>query len=267
MISCIICREHKICSPDGMICKKTGLDIDNINEVQFCKFFSGIDEPSPEEKQETGPVNQSLIQKIQKLFELGKSPNLNEASAAIKKAEELMGRYNLSFGKVNYITKHRGRPGKKVYDWELIIFSAVCVANNCAPAATRGLGDFSLCGREINVFLSLEMFDYLTDAVKRIAKEQCRGKGHKYNHDFKMAAANTLSDRLREYGSRVSWAVDRKQELKNIVEYRKLPKAKRSAGDGYSFEEYEAIQAGENAGNNIGLHKQTGIEETKLIGA
>jgi hypothetical protein len=218
-------------------------------------------------KENADPVNESVIQKIQKLFELGKSPNLNEAAAAIKKAEALMSRYDLSFGKVNYIIENENRRGKKVYDWELIIFTSVCLANNCAPAAARGFGNFSLAGRKINVFLSLEMFNYLTETVKRIAKEQCKGKGHKYNHDFKMAAAITLSDRLREYGDRVSWAVDREQEIKNINEFRKLKKAKKEAGAGFSFKEIEAIRAGDNAGRNIGLHKQTGIEETKLIGA
>lgn len=109
------------------------------------------------------------------------------------------------------------------------------------------------------------MFRYLTDTVKRMAKEHCKGKGHKYNHDFKMAAAITIVKRIEEYGSRVSWAVDRETELKNEEdELGKLGKAKNSS---FSFGDSEAVHSGVQAGKNIGLHKQTGIEETKFIGA
>jgi hypothetical protein len=111
------------------------------------------------------------------------------------------------------------------------------------------------------------MFQYLTETIERMAKDKCKGKGHKYNHDFKMAAAMTLRDRLNDYGERVSWAVDRKQEIKNERKYRKLKAAKKRAGENYSFEEDEAVYSGAKAAENIGLHKQTGIEETKLLGA
>lgn len=81
-----------------------------------------------------------------------------------------------------------------------------------------------------------------------------------------MAAAETLAMRLSEYGQRVSWAVDRKEEIKRIKEFRKLVNAI-SPGDNFRFGNREAVLAGMKAGKNIGLHKQAGIEETKLIGA
>jgi hypothetical protein len=178
-----------------------------------------------------------------------------------------MEEYDLSFGEVNYIIEREKLKGKKVYDWKLIIWTAVCFANNCVPAATRGFGEFSACGRKINVFLTIEMFRYLTETIERMAKDECKGKGHKYNHDFKMSAAMTLRDRIGEYGERVSWAVDRDQEIKNEREHRKLKMAKKSAGENYSFKEDEAVYYGAKAAKNISLHKQTTIEETKLLGA
>ena len=106
-------------------------------------------------------VDSNLLEKIQKLFALGKSPNVNEAEAAIKKAEALMSEYDLSFGEVNYITESEQKG--KLYDWEAVVFSAVCYANNCLPVCfkNRYLGTLSFSGRKINVFLSKEMFQYL----------------------------------------------------------------------------------------------------------
>ena len=210
-----------------------------------------------------------LLERIQKLFQLGTSSNLHEAAAAIKKAEALMEEYGLTFGEVNYVTEFVERKGRKINSWEMIIFAAVCFANNCVPAVNtnRFWGAYSLAGRKINVFLSVEMFRYLTEAVSRSAKAECKGRGHKYSHDFKMAAADTLRARLLEYGSRVSWAVDRDEEVKNIREFRRLKDVKKPIGHGFGFRAKDAIYAGIRAGQNIGLHKQAGIEETRLIGA
>ena len=58
-------------------------------------------------------ADQHLIEKIQKLFALGQSPNLNEAAAVLDRAQKLMDEYDLSFGEVNYIRETTGRKGKK----------------------------------------------------------------------------------------------------------------------------------------------------------
>jgi hypothetical protein len=261
MNDCFICKARKSSSGNGLYCEVIGAFT---NTVEFCALFPDGKKKQNSKKQK---VDGKILERIQKLFQLGKSPNMNEAASALRKAQALMDEYDLSFGKVNYIVEREKRPGKKCYDWELKIFTAVCFANNCAPAAARGFGEFSLCGRKINVFLSIEMFNYLSDTVKRMAKEKCKGRGHKYNHDFKMAAAEALEERLNDYGERVSWAVDREEEIKNIKEFRKLPQAKKSAGENFNFEEMEAVKIGLASGKEIGLHKQTGIDEIKQIGA
>ena len=214
-------------------------------------------------------VDEKLIEKIQKLFALGSSPNMNEAAAAIRKAQELMNEYDLSYGEVNYINKREERKGKKIYEWQMVIFITVCYVNNCLSARnrTRNFGRFSIYGRKINVFLSSEMFRYLVGAVERIAKRECKGKGQKYAYDFKMAAAEKLSERLREYGANVSWAVDRKKEIKDIDIFYKLKEDKKPVGKNYKFKNIKAINAGINAGKSISLHKQTGIGEAKQIEA
>jgi hypothetical protein len=208
-----------------------------------------------------------VIEKIQKLFQLSNSPNENEAAAALKKAEELMKQYNLTVGRVNYIEKRLKLNHFRIPEWVNLVFVSVCYANNCQPASCHGFGSLSLCGRKINVFLSIEMFNYLTETVKRMAKEKCKDRGHKFNHDFKKAVAVTLSERLNEYGKRVSWAVDRDQEIKNIREYTQNPLSKKRAGENMDIEEYEAFEEGQKAGKSISLNKQTGINETGLIGA
>jgi hypothetical protein len=211
------------------------------------------------------PVGNNILERIQKLFALGGSPNINEGASALRKAQALMDEYNLSFGEVHYITEFEKVQGRKIYTWELNIFTAICYANNCVPALGRGTGMFSVCGRKINVFLSLEMFRYLTDAVKRLAKKDCKGKGHKYNIDYKMAASYALCERLEKYGDRVSWAADRKEEVNNIENHRKLKSDKKESN--FSFGDQSAVVNGYKSGQGVSLAKQTGIDEIKQIGA
>jgi hypothetical protein len=210
-------------------------------------------------------TDKKILAKIQKLFALSKSPNLNEAAIALKKAEALMDEYNLSYGEVSFIENYENLSGKKVYQWESKIFFAVCFANNCVGASEPGKGKLWLTGREINVFLSKEMLRYLVETVNRIAKEQCKGKGRKYNHDFKMAAAKTLAAKIYKYASGVSWAVDREKERKEIIKYNKDYVDKKESKSFVILD--EAILAGSLAAENISLHKQAGIEETGQIGA
>jgi hypothetical protein len=108
------------------------------------------------------------------------------------------------------------------------------------------------------------MFNYLKETVERVAREQGKNMGHKWNHDFKTAMGSNLANILTEYGNRVSWAVDRKTELKNIDEYRKL---KNDKGHGYNYGEQEAVIAGYEAAKAVSLNKQTGIDAKRYIGA
>jgi len=212
-------------------------------------------------------VDDKLLERIQKLFALSKSNNINESTIALNKAKLLMEEYDLSYGEVQFIEKVKRSKGIKCYQWETMIFYAICFANNCVGANNRGEGLFAVTGRKINVFLTIEMFNYLTETIKRIAKEKCKGKGHKYNHDFKLSASITLKEKIYKYADQVSWAVDRKQERKDIKEYQntyKPDKAKMPAPDHFNK---RALLAGKKAAENISLHKQAGLEETKLIGA
>jgi hypothetical protein len=259
MNDCFICKARKSSSGNGLYCEVIGAFTDT---VEFCALFPDGKKKQNSKKQK---VDGKILERIQKLFQLGKSPNMNEAASALRKAQALMDEYDLSFGEIHYTTEREKMRGRKVYEWELLIFDAVCKANNCVPGVARGFGEISLAGRKVNNFLSLEMFKYLTETIKRMAKEQCKGKGHKYNHDFKMAAAYALDERLKKYGDRVSWAVDREEEIKNINEYRVLKKAKNKPD--YSFGDKSAIVDGYQSGKSISLVKQTGIDEIKQIGA
>jgi hypothetical protein len=265
MNDCFICKRSKSMCADrmGMYCNFV---LAYCDDVEYCKLFSDSEEETPNTTNpEKKMADNSILEKIQKLFALGKSPNMNEAASALRKAQALMDEYNLSFGEVNYITEFEKLKGRKIYTWELNIFAAVCYANNCVPALGRGTGMFSVCGRKINAFLSLEMFRYLTETVKRLAKNDCKNKGHKYNMDYKMAASYALTERLEKYGDMVSWAADREEELNNIKNHRQLKSDKKE--NNFSFGNHSAVMDGYKSGQGISLVKQTGIDEIKQIGA
>jgi len=212
-------------------------------------------------------VDDKLLERIQKLFALSKSNNINESTIALNKAKSLMEEYDLSYGEVQFIEKEENRNGIKCYQWETKIFYAVCYANNCVGANNRGEGLFCVTGRKINVFLTIEMFNYLTETIKRIAKDKCKGKGHKFNHDFKLSAAETLTEKIYKYASQVSWAVDRVKERKDINEYQKKYTPHKTKVPAPKSFNKKAMLAGMKAAEDISLHKQAGLEETKLIGA
>jgi uncharacterized protein YoaH (UPF0181 family) len=212
-------------------------------------------------------ITDDLINRIQKLFALGQSSNMNEAQAAIDKAQELMNKYGLSYGQVNYTADSYKTNGSRIYQWELDILNAVCYANNCEASFCRkgpNPGSYWIVGRKINVYLSLEMFKYLIDSVKRLAKCQCAGKGKKYIWDFKAACAFTLHDKFMKYAAQLSWAVDRVNELKSISEYTQIDFEKRKPT---RFNFIESYRAGRKAAEDISFAKQSGIDKSRLLGA
>jgi hypothetical protein len=208
---------------------------------------------------------QKIIDKIQKLFQLGKSPSRAEAESAIRKAEALMNEYDLSYGEVNYIVERVRVNNSRIHLWEEMLFNEICVANNCSPAISRGYGILGLAGRKINVFLSVEMFRYLMDTVKRVTKDKCRGKGRKYNSDFKTSMGLNLALRIQKYGSQVSWAADREAEINNICEYQKLPQDKSVSS--FKVKYRAAYNAGNEAAQGVRLNKQTALNQTGLLEA
>lgn len=143
-----------------------------------------------------------IIDKIRKLLALGESPNEAEAAAAVAKAHELLKQNNLT---IESISEKKGIEGticrlmKKQKTWEVLLM--VSCANHCyCTMVTHRYKngrktEWEIFGRPDNVKTALWFYDYLSQTIKRISKEQCPGS-HRDSFRHGMVARIELKFRL-----------------------------------------------------------------------
>jgi hypothetical protein len=143
-------------------------------------------------------VDQKILAKIGKLLALGQSPNANEAEVAMEKASQMLKDYNLEMEDVLDKPKESSVTlipwGTNLDNAETILVSNICKLNLCSilQSGNRTI----LVGRAVNVAVVKRMVNYLTNAMGRIANEQCDGKPKEYKYNFRMGASCALVKRL-----------------------------------------------------------------------
>lgn len=112
-----------------------------------------------------------IEQIIMKCLELAKSPNANEAMAAVKKAQELMVKYNIQ------VENLKNSPAKKIgagitesYGKSYRFRLAKIIADNYA-VKNYYLGKMKVVfyGHETNVQTAVKVYDYLHNMIHRLA--------------------------------------------------------------------------------------------------
>lgn len=149
-------------------------------------------------KQQTIDVKE----KIKKLLALGGSPNENEAKLAMENANKLLLKHNLTTKDltneilVQSSVKDLGK--KRVSAWETNLMNIICKSNFCEVLIQRReTVSFLMIGKEINIQASLDMYDYLSNAVISWAKKN-GGKGASAKNSYKLGMVNGLTKRLTE---------------------------------------------------------------------
>ena len=159
---------------------------------------------------------EKIVEKIRKLLALASSPNENEAMSAMEKAQTLLAEHNLNESDVKEevskiiikMTKTDSVPWKRTIAHALasLYFCDYWYGFNYKRNPNRAEGhtrydDHKFVGKEHNVDVAIMMFQYLIEAVERLAnvgaKKQPYGK-NQYLTSFRKTAAGTLSARLRE---------------------------------------------------------------------
>lgn len=167
-----------------------------------------------------------LIEKIQKLVGLSKSPNEHEATAAAAKVQTLLAEHNLSMAEVKDPTKQEATDenivnvdGRKTIPvWMHMLMDGICRANYvyCLRTGTAQEQYFTLIGRPGNVIACKTLFTYLQETVERECKHQMQVAKTKpgnagtswrsWADSFRKGMANRISQRLDE----------RRQELESV---------------------------------------------------
>jgi hypothetical protein len=166
------------------------------------------------------PVDiESAKQKIKKLLALSKSPNENEAIAALEKAKSLMEEHGLSEQGCMYASK-RVKATKIYTPWRSAIANAMSWLYSCHSYRSKSDGTFVFTGEEFDAFMAGEMYAYLVKAIERMARQNIR-KNAKYTFrkSYKFGIASRLYDRIMELGKSCSWAPQRESKIKAVSDY------------------------------------------------
>lgn len=216
--------------------------------------------------------NKTILIKIKKLLALSGSPNENEASVAMCKAQELLKEHNLSMAEVKDFNfdkpdKFEAITGRKIPRWKQHLFASIATVFNCIPIIEGYTGENKsryFFGKEVDAITAKIIFDYLSATIEREG-EKVSSKGTKFKNSFKLGMTVRIIERLQEkhkqqkkygngeYGLLV---VNNKKfldrELSNIGNY------KTRSIIGGSFSDAAGLNAGLKKGSDIGLDQQVG---------
>ena len=148
----------------------------------------------------------SVKRRIKKLLALSKSPNENEAALSMKMANDLIAQYRLNESEFSDYTRKVIKSTKRFVEWRAILANAVEQLYATYHYKDVNTGNFVFIGDELDVFISTEMFLYLTKTVDRMAKNNIRKNAkYKFRQSYRSGIASRLYDRMTELGSQCSW--------------------------------------------------------------
>jgi hypothetical protein len=157
--------------------------------------------------------------RIKKLIALSKSPNENEAMAALEKARRLMEEYGLNEKDCVYISSCV-KSTKRYIPWRTVIANSMAWLYNCYKFRDQNNGFFVFSGEEIDVFMAIEMYSYLIKTIERMAKQNIRKNAKsKFRESYKWGIASSLYNRIETLGQSCSWAHQREEKITAIEEY------------------------------------------------
>ena len=158
---------------------------------------------------------ESVKRRGKKLLALSKSPNENEAIAALRKANCLMAEFQIDKSEFSDYTHKSVKSTKRAVEWRSILANAVeqlYATYHCKDARN---GTIEFYGEELDVFMSTEMFAYLVKTIDRMVSQNVRKNAkNRYRQSYRSGIASRLYDRMRELGQQCSWRNPKELEAK-----------------------------------------------------
>jgi hypothetical protein len=183
-------------------------------------------------QQNNDPNLDSVINRIQKLMALTEGRGATEAEAALAAShvQRLLAEHNLSMAHIEASGGSSGADGKRertgvnrkqVYKWQRELMAALAELNYCKPLTKweyrnggklKVFAGYELIGRSANVATTAAMFDYLLQAIERVARDEVQDPAlyfTRYAHSFKEGAAVRLVERLQQRKREIVEQADR----------------------------------------------------------
>ena len=210
---------------------------------------------------------ESVKRRVKKLLALSKSPNENEAAAALRKANDLMSAYKFTSEQFSAYTETKVKGTKRFIRWRVVLANAV--ENLYATYHYNDHeGNIVFVGEELDVFMSTEMHKYLVKTIDRMAKQNIRKNAkYKYRQSYRAGLASRLYDRMYELGQQCSWRDPKelKAQKKQVADF--VEKQVSISVSSKKFEKANptAFSKGNNDANGIKLSRQMTESGTRRI--
>ena len=124
-----------------------------------------------------------LIDKIEKLYKLSESDNINESELALQKAHELLVKHNISVkdlfkefsSEVYFLIK------KRMDSWEKFLIAIIQKYFYCKVLFIRGYKTIKITfiGKSLDIKLGIYTFVYLRDTILRLTQKEKNNKNIK----------------------------------------------------------------------------------------
>ena len=203
--------------------------------------------------------------KVRKLLALSKSDNENEATAALKKANDLIEAHGLDEAALRFESMNV-RSTKTSVPWRNVTANAVSWLYGCHNYID---GEFSVrvfTGESLDVFMATEMYSYLIKSIERCAKKTIRKNAKfKFRRDFKYGMACSLYDRIKELGEACSWSSRRNTKIEEARKYVTRSIALYDCSKETKNFNRVALHRGMRHGDNVSLARQAGYEPALQI--
>jgi len=224
----------------------------------------------------TNNIDQSIIEKINKLLALGQSPNEHEAKLAMMNAQKLLTKHNLSMcdiktkeNTINIKERILNLESTRVATWKSALLNSICLNNYCTLLISTGYRrekSFKIIGDEINIQVVLNMYEYLYEAVERITKKSDT-KGATEKNSFRLGMINGINEQFDAIKREMEQhGVDEECTALMVVDYEKKNKTaiakflesysiRRSSAKGSRIDG-NAYSKGRAEGQKVSLRKQ-----------
>ena len=209
---------------------------------------------------------ETIKKRIKKLLALSKSPNENEAMAALQKAQELMEAYRITEAECVYASQ-AVKATKRESAWRSTLANTVASLYACEALRDVSSGQMIIYGEAFDAFMAKEMYGYLSKTIDRMVKQNVRKRNTlKYKNQYRFGIACRLSVRIDELGQKVSWAPEREHKLLAVKkaaenEFGCITKSKLKT----SFNN-RAFKRGVADGGTVSLHRQATARNGYLEG-
>ena len=141
---------------------------------------------------------ETIKKRIKKLLALSKSPNENEAMAALQKAQELMEAYRITEAECVYASQ-TVKATKRESAWRSTLANTVASLYACEALRDVSSGQMIFYGESFDAFMAKEMYGYLSKTIDRMVKQNVRKRNRlKYKNPYRFGIVCRLAIRIYE---------------------------------------------------------------------